>query len=163
MKPIFRIVLAIVAVISSATLSHAAKQVDALQIEVLLYSGRANPVFILSDNAEISAILALAGDLPQSKVIGGGVLDLHPLLGYSGLRIENLSSARSDIESFEVGRGAATLYTKGSGVLFAAGKQSDTVQLKIDNSRRLEHHVLDLLQRKNLLGSQERTLISQGK
>jgi hypothetical protein len=139
---------ALLAMISPAI--SADQKPEALQVEVLIFSGRPNPVFIVSDPAEIREIVSLAESLPGSPEAKAS----HPILGYNGIVVENLSTTLPDVQQFKVGRGDIDIVRKpGAQSRKAAPTATDASQAKVrrDGANSLETRLLSLARSKGAI------------
>lgn len=140
---------ALLAMISPAM--SADKKPEALQVEVLIFSGRPNPVFVVSDPAEISEIISLAESLPG----GQEAKTSHPILGYNGIVVENLSTTLPDVQRFKVGRGDIDIVRKpgAQSRKAAAPAAADATQAKVrrDGAHSLETRLLSLARSKGAI------------
>ena len=65
-------------------MSNAQLAPNALQVEVMIFSGRPNPVFTVTDPAEIREIMTLAANLPRPPALSASarLTTQPPILGY---------------------------------------------------------------------------------
>ena len=122
---------------------------SALQVEILIFSGRPNPVFTITDPAEIKEITALVNSLPKNSAAGAKALtDQPPALGYRGIAVGNLSKASPDLESFVVNRSNVQLNRKVipsakiSPSQTASAAPAETGELRVDGASILENRLL---------------------
>ncbi|USX17855.1 hypothetical protein NHH82_18435 [Oxalobacteraceae bacterium OTU3REALA1] len=121
--------------------AQAGEIVKSLKVELLVFSGRPNPTFVVTDPAQIREILALAKDLPQKKSAAlGEESQPEPKLGYQGFVVTNNSDISSDIKSFMVhGSDVRLALVTGSK---QAGKSSVVRAEGIDSDAKLENKLL---------------------
>ncbi|MQA37087.1 hypothetical protein [Rugamonas aquatica] len=95
--------LLVVGTFCALTGAQAGEIVKALKVELLVFSGRPNPTFVVTDPVQIKEILALAKNLPKKKGVSASDTDQpEPKLGYQGFIVTNNSDVSSDIKSFAV-------------------------------------------------------------
>lgn len=93
-----------------ATMAQAeAPKKDTLKVELLVFSGRPNPTFAISDEKEIQEILNLAKSLPQKQLKSGESAMPQPKLGYQGFIVTNNTATSPEIKSFIVNGSAVQL------------------------------------------------------
>lgn len=86
---------------------------EALKVELLVFSGRPNPTFAISDEKEIQEILSLAQNLPEKKLKAGDSGLPPAKLGYQGFIVTNNTGTSPEIKSFVV-HGPVVQLTLGS-------------------------------------------------
>jgi hypothetical protein len=101
----FRFLL-LFAALASMTFAARPDVPKGFEVEVLLYSGRPNPTFVVTDEAEIRSLVALARTLPASASAAAN----PAALGYHGLKLRNRSAVATDIDAIDV-RGSAVAIT----------------------------------------------------
>jgi hypothetical protein len=114
-----------------------------LRVEVMVFSGRPNPVFTITDPTQVREILNLAetasGANPESSAVKQG-------LGYRGILVTNLSpDDTSDIQNIRVYRSAAGISRKSAtNPKNESGKSAANVtpETRSDNSKALEARLL---------------------
>ena len=121
--------------------AQAGEIVKSLKVELLVFSGRPNPTFVVTDQAQIKEILALAKNLPQKKSAALGEENQpQPKLGYQGFVVTNNSDISSDIKSFVVhGSDVHLALVTGSK---QAGKSTIAHAEGIDSDAKLESKLL---------------------
>ena len=141
---------AFLAMITSAMSADTAKKPDAIQVEVLIFSGRPNPVFTITDPAEINEIMSLANNLPSPAVGAANQKAAAPALGYRGIAVENLSTTLPDVQAFTVHRGHVQLHRKQNPQAKPAASdpassgQATSTDARNDGSAALETRLLNL-------------------
>lgn len=149
MKKYTLYLLALLGMLSTAM--SADKKTEALQVEVLIFSGRPNPVFVVSDPAEIREIVSLAESLPGSAQ---EARPGQPRLGYNGFVVENLSNTLPDVQRFKVGRGEIDLVRKPGTQSRKAAAGTDatsTARVRRDGANSLETRLLSLARSKGAI------------
>jgi hypothetical protein len=74
-----------------------------LAVELLIYSGRPNPTFVIIDGKTVREILAMANNLPVDKASAGGAAALPPSrLGYQGFRVHTEAATLPHRDAFLV-------------------------------------------------------------
>jgi hypothetical protein len=144
----FALSLAALLVMVSPAMS-AEKTPEALQVEILIFSGRPNPVFVVSDPAEIREIITLADSLPAS---GPASKTNQSKLGYTGIVVENLSTTRPDVQRFKVGHGEIDVVRK-TNAATPKDAMADAAQAKAraDGANSLETRLLSLARSKGAI------------
>ena len=98
-------VLGIVAlVVGLGTFGEAAgaeTKVDALRVSISVFSGRPDPVFLITDPKLIGEVITMATSFPIDKAFSGESV-IPNLLGYRGVVIDNVSTRNPDIEEILV-------------------------------------------------------------
>ena len=138
---------AFLAMITSAMSSDASKTPNVLQVEVLIFSGRPNPVYTITDPAQIDEIIGQANALPSSTEAATPKASTAPALGYRGIVVENLSSTKPDVQAFSVHRGHVQLLRKQKSQLRqSASAPAAPLQAEVrsDSSAALETKLLNL-------------------
>ena len=113
-----------------------------LRVEVMVFSGRPNPVFTITDPAQVREILSLVDAMPRSADRGAAT---KQGLGYRGIAVTNLSSDASDIQNIKVHRSAVEIKRKSiTGPKSEAAKNAPdaTPDARSDNGNALEVRLL---------------------
>lgn len=126
----------------SAQAEEAVKAVKALKVELLVYSGRPNPTFVVTDAKEIKEILSLANAIPRKKSFAGDSnLQIEGKLGYQGFLVTNNSDLNSELKTFFVrGNNVQMELISGSKAL---GKTAVEQATAVDSNTRLESKLLN--------------------
>jgi len=82
---------------------------ETLKVELMVFSGRPNPTFTISDENEIQEILNLAKSLPEKKLKAGESVMPQAKLGYQGFTVTNNTKSSPEIKSFVVNGSAVQL------------------------------------------------------
>lgn len=114
-----------------------------LRVEVMVFSGRPNPVFTITDPAQVREVLNLAeaasGANPEGSAVKQG-------LGYRGILVTHLSpDDTSDIQAIRVYRSAAGIRRKpATNPKNEPGKSAASVtpEARSDHSKALEARLL---------------------
>lgn len=122
--------------IGLAGLSFAAEKVDALQVEVLVFSGRPNPRLVVSDPALIREITAAVAALPRQATLAVKDTALPSKLGYRGFRVENASASSPELAAFVVHGAVVEALLQGAGGLVK--------EVRLDAGASLESRLLQL-------------------
>lgn len=111
---------------------------ETLKVELMVFSGRPNPTFTITDESEIQEILNLVKNLPQKK-LKEGETGLPPAkLGYQGFTVTNNTKTSPEIKSFVVNGSAVLLDSpSAAGTLAARGAVA-----RADSSGSLESKLL---------------------
>lgn len=114
-----------------------------LRVEVVVFSGRPNPAFTITDPAQVREILNLAEAASGANTEGSAV---KQGLGYRGIVVTNLSpDDTSDIQNIRVYRSAAEIRRKSAtNPKNEAGKSAVNVtpEARRENSKALEARLL---------------------
>ncbi|WP_116994308.1 MULTISPECIES: hypothetical protein [unclassified Duganella] len=121
--------------------AQAGEIVKSLKVELLVFSGRPNPTFVVTDPVQIKEILALVKNLPRKKGVSAAEeAEPEPKLGYQGFIVTNNSDISSDVKSFVVhGSDVHLALVAGSKV---AGKSSIVQTASVDSDASLENKLL---------------------
>lgn len=96
-----RHLLLLIAALASALTASAVPAAEAVEVEVLVFSGRRNPVFTITDPAEIRELFRSAKALPRAAKVAD---QAAPALGYRGIIVRNRSSFDPDVQTLQVHR-----------------------------------------------------------
>lgn len=142
--------------------AQAGEIVKSLKVELLVFSGRPNPTFVVTDPVQIKEILALAKNLPQKKGAGSSeTVQPEPKLGYQGFIVTNNSDISSDIKSFEVHGSDVHLALAGGSK--QAGKSSVVHAEGIDSDATLENKLLSHVKNNGLVDEKVLEFIENSK
>ncbi len=75
--------------------------VKGFKVTILIYSGRPNPTFTVTDKNMIEKIESFFKNTPKDKVLKGETVSPN-ILGYNGILVENLSDKMPDTDFFLV-------------------------------------------------------------
>jgi hypothetical protein len=140
-------------IISSSVMSSTPPGgVTALRVQVMIFSGRPDPVFTITDSDAIRDILELVGSLPKHPTLPIGGTVIPAALGYKGLAVEVISSEASDMQSFLVS-GANVQVNRSKAGLTASPSMP---AFYLDERAALEGRFLELAQR---YGALDETLL----
>ncbi len=154
--------LAMIAAAACAAMTTAqAQPIKSLKVELLIFSGRPNPTFVITDQNEINDILGTAKSLPQNDQLKAGSSALpEPKLGYQGFKVTNLSDDSTEITSFQV-HGAQVQLAVVSGT---PGKRAMTLQSpRLDRGNALESKLLSQGKEKGVIDDKLIELIDASK
>lgn len=156
---------ALLAIFSSTVFSQPVRDTNALQVEIMIFSGRPNPVFTVTNPAEIREIMSLVNGLPRPSSYATGSAASPSGLGYQGIVVRNRSNVGSELESFVVNR-ANVQFTR-SQALGSKGKATDNVlaapEARVDSSAALERRLVALAQSKGVIDEALVAHINSGK
>ena len=112
-----------------------------LQVEVLIFSGRPNPIFTIEDPQEIREVMALLNGLPEHPVAktGSEASAISSKLGFRGLAVTNLSTVAKEIRSFELGDSNVKLKRESTSA--ASGVKPEFRQ---DSSKAVQRKLLEI-------------------
>jgi hypothetical protein len=124
--------------------AQSAPEPKGLRVEVMVFSGRPNPVFTITDAAQINQILAAAGTLPSASAAAASAQAEveRPKLGYRGILVTNLSDAGSDLQTLRVHRSAVRMTRKQAAA--AKAGVAAAAEARTDQSAALENQLLSL-------------------
>jgi hypothetical protein len=115
---------------------------ETLEVEILVFSGRRNPTFVITDPAVIreitNGVKALSAH-PTLKT--NGSLGNPGRLGYRGIRLRNGSSVNSDLEWFTVFRSAVEV----------VNKAANSKEFRVDAAAALERRLIKMAEEKKLM------------
>lgn len=111
---------------------------NGLVVEVLVFSGRPNPVFVVSDPGEIARLAGQARGLPDRLTPQGDNRPGAAVLGYRGIAVTNRSAHAADVESMLVRRSDVRITFRSQAGAKAPG------QLRFDAAEGLERSLLEL-------------------
>jgi hypothetical protein len=127
--------------------SQAEDAMDTLKVELLVFSGRPNPTFVISDQNDIREILGLAINLPRNENIkdGGSALP-ESKLGYQGFIVTNKTAISPEVRSFVVHGSAVQV------ALAPASSNAEAEQVaRIDSSASLESKLLSHMKKQRIV------------
>lgn len=117
---------------------------ELLTVELLIFSGRPNPTFAVTDARVAREILATAMHLPADDAIEAGADALpESRLGYRGFMVRNHTAAFPDLGSFIAYRSAVEL-------MGPAGTKADRAR-RLDTHAALENRLLAYAKKQRLL------------
>lgn len=131
----------------------AALVTQSLTVEVLIYSGRPNPAFTITDPGEIREISALIEGLPKAGTAGASSSKSAPKLGYQGIAVRSHYQALPSLESFSVRHTQIDVFRSATSVRAAsvAIEPASKAAELIDAPKRLETRLLELAKAKGAL------------
>lgn len=142
---------------------------QALQVEILIFSGRPNPVFTVTDPAEIREIISLVKGLPAPSATSAITAESRPALGYQGIAVKSSTKVTPDADAFVVHRSTVRLArtapstsqagTSGSSAAVPAVNE----EVRTDSSTALERRLLTLAQGHGAIDSAVFAYITSGK
>lgn len=137
----FLMQFALVAAATCSVVSAAqAQSVKSLKVELLIFSGRPNPTFVITDPRDIHDILDTAKNLPQNEQIKDAEKAApEPRLGYQGFLVTNQSDDSTEVKSVQVRGSAVHLALKAAGD--AKGKSTQH-SARLDRGNFLESKLL---------------------
>jgi|GEM_PF-655488 len=143
---------------------------NALRVELLMFSGRPNPVFTITDPAEIRDLTARVNALPKNSIAAAAQTADFPVLGYQGIVVRNMSAASPELDSILVRRSNVRINRKAGPQAKAAQAQAASVssagasasaapaaaaaepsELRVDGGNALENHLLSLARNRGVL------------
>ncbi len=132
----------------------AAPTANTLQVEVLIFSGRPNPVFTITDPAEIKEITALVNGLPKNAADAVRKSAANPaVLGYRGIEVKNSGTAFSELDSFVVNRSDVQLNRKADPQIATDQSQpaAGSAEFRLDGASILENRLLALARSRGVI------------
>lgn len=99
MKTIFRFLL-VLALAGASLTAHAnvlPKPEPGLHVSVVLFSGRPDPKFVITDPREIAEILAAVRGFPRHASLDSTSALPHPMFGFRGVIIQNFSAQSPEL------------------------------------------------------------------
>jgi hypothetical protein len=120
---------------------------ESLRVEVLVFSGRPNPAFTITDPVVIHEILSQANSLPAHPSVTAKDAGEKSILGYRGIVVSNVSATSSDVKSLVVNRSKIQLNRKG----LAPSKAGTVSEARLDNGSALENRLLGLARSKGVI------------
>lgn len=119
---------------------------EALEVRVLIYSGRPDPVFTITDPKEIKQLLDSARALPAAATATGDAA--YPKLGYRGMLVTNHSKQNPELASFIAHRNSVRLQPSAGAATTA---RTSAEEARVDGAGTLEQRLLTLAQAKGVL------------
>lgn len=116
-----------------------------LEVEILLYSGRPNPVLLIEAPDEVREIVTAARALPAPSTTSRDDALLRSRLGYRGLRVTNRSREAPEIQSFNLRRHEVELQTR------QPGRDDTQKEFREDRGARIEQRLLQLAQSRGVI------------
>jgi hypothetical protein len=115
-----------------------------LRVEILVFSGRPNPVFTITDPIQIDGVIAAAEALPSSEAASSAAAE-RPVLGYRGIKVTNLSVDRSSVQAMQVNRTGVRIHRKSiASAKNTAAASSSAPEARSDATGALEAQLLTL-------------------
>lgn len=127
--------------VASAVFPGSAGDVKALRAEILLFSGRPDPVFIVDDPRTVNDILSALKRLPADRMFRGDTV-APSRLGYKGVLVESASPAIMESESFLVYHRDVEIDRMDDGA---------AAQFRFDGSAALENLLLKIAERQGVI------------
>lgn len=115
---------------------------ETLKVELMVFSGRPNPTFTITDENEIQEILNLVKNLPQKKLKEGESALPPAKLGYQGFTVTNNTKTSPEIKSFVVNGSAVQLDSVASAGTLAARGTGIEQSARADSNASLESKLL---------------------
>ena len=97
---IFAIVLFLIAGVT-LNAQDTAKQEKGLKVTIMIFSGRPNPTFTITDQSIITKIKDSLGKMPKNEKFCGDTVS-PAILGFKGILVENSSELLPDMDSVVV-------------------------------------------------------------
>jgi hypothetical protein len=141
MKKYLVYISALLLICSLKMSAESAQTPNVLHVEVLIFSGRPNPVFTITDPSEIQEITALANGLPRHTTAVAKSSEEQAVLGYRGIAIENLSTIAPELQSLVVNRSSVQLNRKTAPQAKAAQSDAASSATLSVNEQRLDSAV----------------------
>lgn len=114
----------------------------ALNVSVLVFSGRPNPSFVITDSAVIEEITDALKQLPAHPTLRDNASIGQPgQLGYRGFRVENTSMFATDIASFSVYRSDVEVLKPGAIIK----------EFHVDAAAAIERRLIELAETRNIM------------
>ncbi|ATC63568.1 hypothetical protein CMV30_06145 [Nibricoccus aquaticus] len=133
-----------------------------LRVEVLVFSGRPNPTFTITDTKQISDLLTSVDALSIDATAKAG--EDRPILGYNGIRVTDLSGSDANAQSFRV-RGSAVSVIRKQAI--KAGKATAdsiaTTDVRNDQGATVETKLLELARQQGAIDDRVLALIRKSK
>ncbi|MGE5340552.1 MAG: hypothetical protein ACM3SY_03635 [Candidatus Omnitrophota bacterium] len=113
-----------------------------LKVTIMVFSGRPNPTFTITDPDVIDKITQIVSGLPQNLQ---GSPATRPTLGYCGIRVENFSEKLPKLQSFSVYQSNVRLTNKG-----VQGKPG-MEELRADTNLELQRFLIDYARKEGII------------
>jgi len=97
---IFTVVLFLIAGVTMNA-QNTVKQEKGLKVTIMIFSGRPDPTFTITDESIITKIKDSLGKMPKNEKFNGETVS-PAALGYKGILVENSSDLIPDMDSFVV-------------------------------------------------------------
>lgn len=137
---------------------------SAMQVEILIFSGRPNPVFTLTDPTEIKEITALVSALPKAPAARATAGTTDSVLGYRGIAVENRSMIAPELGSLLVNRSQVQLTRKAApSAQTASATPVDASEVRLDGGAALENRLLTLARKHGAIDDALLSHITSGK
>lgn len=114
-----------------------------LKVTVMIYSGRPNPTFMITDKDVIEKIKKSLTDMPNNSKVKEDTVS-PAVLGYKGILVENFSDEMIDTESFLVFHSNVEVKSK-------QAAESTEKNMKEDNSLGLQDMLIREAQNRNAI------------
>jgi len=142
----------------SVTNAQTAPRAKGLRVEIMMFSGRPNPVFEITHPDKIREVQLLIGAILQKS--GSKDVPEHPKLGYQGIVVTSANPSESGFHSLRV-KGVSTKIQAGPG---GASKGSESADVSVnDSSPALETRLLALAREQGVIDDQMLEFIKKSK
>ena len=133
-----------------------------LRVELLIFSGRPNPTFTITDTNQIRDLLTSVNALAIDPNAKAG--EDRPILGYNGIRVTDLSSSEASAQSFRVRGSTVSVVRKQATKAGNAGADSFTTsEVRNDHGSALETKLLELARKQGAIDDRILALIRKSK
>lgn len=105
-------VLSILLTLINLNAQNTEKNENKLQVTIMIFSGRPDPTFSITDENVIKRLEGMLSNLSRSQSKFKENTVIPSILGYRGIRVENKSSFLPEIESFSVHKSDVELMSK---------------------------------------------------
>lgn len=143
-----------------------AKNENKLTVTFMIFSGRPNPSFTITDENVIKRLEGIISNLSKSQSRFKENTVIPPILGYRGIRVDNKSSFLTEIESFSVHKADVELMSKSK----SGGAESTGLEPKggekvflMDAAQSIEDLLINLGLKAGAIDSKIADIIKQSK
>jgi len=136
-----------IALMATSVLIRAAQPLKperGLHISVMVFSGREDPKFIVTDPKEIAEILSAVRGLPAHGSLNSDSSLPHPMFGFRGVTIQNFSSITPEL-------GFVHIYgTDVEMIESSPASSAKTKSFRLDNTGALQQRLLNIARAKGV-------------
>jgi len=148
--------------LASVLKAQTPQETRGLRIELLVFSGRPNPTFTITDTKQIRDLFTSVNALAVDANAKAG--DDRPILGYNGIRVTDLSASEASAQSFRVRGSTVRIVRKQAAKAGNAAADSViTTEVRNDHGSTLETKLLELARQQGAIDDHVLALIRKSK
>jgi hypothetical protein len=136
MQRVLRVIAFVVGLGTFCETAGAETKVDALRVSISVFSGRPDPVFLITDTKLIKEIITMAMSLPTDNTFSGETV-IPSTLGYRGVVIDNVSKVEPDVQEILVNGANVELHR-------STATKGLSKEFRLDSGAKLEARLFEL-------------------